>query len=725
MDLLELAEKKFGTLAEAEEKLFTATAEGKLADYSSGNKEADDPANADNWGNDRTLQADRIAWLCTDREASKLVTYRGIQVKGARLDGELDLLFATIAFPLYFENSAFSEQLDLQRAKAIALYLVGTHTRAVNAEGASFHGDVFLRNGFKAEGGLRLLGATIGGDLDCSRGVFRNKGGQALNADGLKVDGDVILRNAFRAKGAVRLLGATIGGNLDCDGGEFTNVDGEALSADGVKVDGGVFLRNGFRAEGEVRLLGATIGGSLECDGGEFSNANGKALSADGLKVHGSVFLRNGFRAEGEVRLPIATIGGDLACSNAQFTNAGNHALTADRVKVDGGVFLSNGFRAEGEVRLLGAAIGGNLECHGSEFSNANAQVLNADGVKVDGSVSLNNGFRAEGEVRFLGATIGSNLDCDDGHFRNEGRRALNADGLKVEGNVFLGEGFECVGEIDFTRARLGSLVFRPAVEPREATLDLRSATIGTFWDDPASWPAPGNLFLHGLTYGELFHKASTDPEQRLAWLRRQPKDQFYPQPYEELAEVLRRSGHEEEGQRILIGRAKDHAEFLFGPEGPKNTWWKCLRDVRWWSYRIWGPLIGYGYRPWRPIWPALVVMFLGCLFFWGGGVGNLMAPTKVAAYTPDGTCEQKEIAEDYPNYNPILYSIDSFVPLVDLRVATYYLPNANRGANVLRWAGLTLTWGSLLRFYLWIHIAAGWMLTTLLVVGLTGLVRR
>ena len=48
-------------------------------------------------------------------------------------------------------------------------------------------------------------------------------------------------------------LGATIGGDLDCSNSRFINPGDQALSADGLDVKGGVFLR-GVRAEGEVRL---------------------------------------------------------------------------------------------------------------------------------------------------------------------------------------------------------------------------------------------------------------------------------------------------------------------------------------------------------------------------------------------------------------------------------------------------------------------------------------
>ena len=84
---------------------------------------------------------------------------------------------------------------------------------------------------------------------------------RALAADRLKTASSLFLRGGFTAKGEVRLLGADIGGNLECGGGTFENPGGNALIAHRLKTAGGVFLRGRFTARGEVRLLGAEIGG--------------------------------------------------------------------------------------------------------------------------------------------------------------------------------------------------------------------------------------------------------------------------------------------------------------------------------------------------------------------------------------------------------------------------------------------------------------------------------
>ena len=70
------------------------------------------------------------------------------------------------------------------------------------------------------------------------------------------------------------------------------------------------------------------------------------------------------------------------------------------------------------------------------------------------------------------------------------------------------------------------------------------------------------------------------------------------------------------------------------------------------------------------------------------------------------------------------MYSLDVFVPLIDLHQAKHWMLNANPGPKLLSIKGFTLHTGVLLRIYLWIHITLGWVITMLLVSGLTGLIR-
>ena len=75
------------------------------------------PEDAETWGSERVLKANRIEWLCTDREAAKLVTRKGVRIKGARIDERLVLSDVDVAFPLTIVRSALPRGIDLQRAR--------------------------------------------------------------------------------------------------------------------------------------------------------------------------------------------------------------------------------------------------------------------------------------------------------------------------------------------------------------------------------------------------------------------------------------------------------------------------------------------------------------------------------------------------------------------------------------------------------------------------------
>ena len=117
---------------------------------------------------------------------------------------------------------------------------------------------MFLHDGFAATsaselGTIRLLGAAIGGQVNCSAARLANTTGPALNADNLQADRDVGLDNGFTAisasaEGTVLLTGAHIRGLLACNGARLENTAGPAFVATGLRVDHDVILADGFTA---------------------------------------------------------------------------------------------------------------------------------------------------------------------------------------------------------------------------------------------------------------------------------------------------------------------------------------------------------------------------------------------------------------------------------------------------------------------------------------------
>jgi hypothetical protein len=332
--------------------------------------------------------------------------------------------------------------------------------------------------------------------------------------------------------------------------------------------------------------------------------------------------------------------------------------ISANGLKVPECIFLGDGFRAEGEVHLRGAVVGGDLDCGKGEFSNKDGTALSADGLKVGGSVFLCDGFKAEGEVLLRNAIIDGAVDCSDGHFVNEHGRALTAGGSKVGEHVFFRSKFSAKGTVSLVAASIRGIFFLGDVDsPEEMVLDLTSAKIGKLFDVRESWLGLGRLLLHGMEYGEIVPQSPTDAETRIVWLRLQ--DGFSPQPYEHLAKVLRERGDGAGARDVLVAKNKDKAERTE------------LTRAEWFWYRFFGPLIGYGHKPWLALRLALVIILFGLLFFKQGYSHGLVTPPSDSAYTKDGNAgipaagdTNRRISEVYPVFNSLVYSIDVFVPI-------------------------------------------------------------
>ncbi len=482
----------------------------------------------------------------------------------------------------------------------------------------------------------------------------------------------------------------------------------------------------------ETKLIGAEIP-ELNLEGTWV-----RSLAADGAKVKGDVFLRNGFRAEGEVRFLGAQIGGDLSCVGGTFKNppqprvAGTgKALSADRAVVKGSVFLRNGFRAEGEVRFVAAQIGGTLECDDATFKNplqpgvaGTDAALNADGIAVKGSVFLRNGFRAEGQVRLLGAQIGGDLSCSNATFSGE----LNAERAGVKGGLF----------------------WRGIVYPERATLDLVNASVGALADDAESWPTPGNLGLDGFVYQRI-SSGPTDAQSRLKWLER--LDSFTPQPYRQLAKVLRDEGNDAGARLVLFEmehrrrKQEDRDWFArvwshilrstigYGYYPTKALWWLAgltVLGLILWFARVWSHIlrwtIGYGYYPAKALWWLATLTVLGLILFWGGYAAGSIAPTDKDAY---GSFKQNShLPPHYESFHASIYSLENALPLVKLGQVDRWQPdpNAEWVCKPARWVPRPLCVAlspTPLRWFRWAQICLGWILATLFVAGVTGIVRK
>ena len=414
-------------------------------------------------------------------------------------------------------------------------------------------------------------------------------------------------------------------------------------------------------------------------------------------------------------------------------------------------VLSLNKVHSTGIVNLLDATIG-SFNANGAHFKYAaepgyywasTRTVLNLNDATIKGGVNLNNGFEADGGITLNGARIGANLSCVSGHYFNPGNVAIDAIGTEIAGYFFLmsaesaGVSFQgggpakVNGSVRFRGTRTSGVIVWQAIFSGSATtphgfiapemsatvlfwwvdvtldsgaqLDLTGASIGYLADQERSWPAPGNLVIDGLTYsGFQSGQGPADADTRLKWLALQPG--YHPQPYRQLAKVLREAGDEKGAVKVLIAEGDGRYRQMGLPGRLLGTFLKYT--------------IGYGHRPLLALFWSLGVVLLGWATVSIGSRAGVMARSWPEHKPADATQSHEEL-------HPLLYSLDTFLPVVDLHQEYYWWPDATASGSVSVFGrGITVS-GRLLRHYLWLQIIAGWLLTGIFIAGFTGLIRN
>jgi len=199
-----------------------------------------------------------------------------------------------------------------------------------------------------------------------------------------------------------------------------------------------------------------------------------------------------------------------------------------------------------------------------------------------------------------------------------------------------------------------------------------------------------------GFVYEHIDSRASISAKDQFQWLDLQSNKIFSTQPYEQLATLFHAIGLQEDERKVLVRKNRAYAK-------RKKNWKEAFWEF-WW-FGLFGRAIGYGYRLWRVFIPIVFVIGLSTYLF--GSHQDLFLPTSASPKIVE-THQSQAPTASYPKFCPVAYSVETFLPFLKLGISQYWTPNS----------------GSWLQTYLWLHIAAGWILTTLWVGGLTGLLK-
>ena len=193
-------------------------------------------------------------------------------------------------------------------------------------------------------------------------------------------------------------------------------------------------------------------------------------------------------------------------------------------------------------------------------------------------------------------------------------------------------------------------------------------SSIGTFDDDSKSWPESGKLLLDGLVYERFSGGAPKDAKKRLDWLARQ--ESFAPQPYRQLAKVLRNEGNDAGARRVLAKRESLRRVYE-NRDLPRHIQLSRLALsalLRW--------TIGYGYYASSALWWLVGLALLGVVLFWGGYCAGSIAPTDKQAY--DSFKQNSQLPHNYEGFHPFVYSLENSFPLVKLGQVDHWQPDPN-----------------------------------------------
>jgi len=164
---------------------------------------------------DLSIRAGFIRYLALGGCPSHRPHPKGVTITGGLIQGGLDLDMCEVTGRLVLSKCRFEKGVRVVDATLGALILTGSKLTHLTAHGVVVKGNVWINDGFKSKGPVDLSGATIGGQLSCVRGEFRNEHGDAFAAQNAQVAEIFYWRDVTVEKGSVRLTGMNVAGLAD------------------------------------------------------------------------------------------------------------------------------------------------------------------------------------------------------------------------------------------------------------------------------------------------------------------------------------------------------------------------------------------------------------------------------------------------------------------------------------------------------------------------------
>lgn len=412
--------------------------------------------------------------------------------------------------------------------------------------------------------------------------------------------------------------------------------------------------------------------------------------------------------------------------------------LSLHRTKINGDLNLNEGFRVDFGIDAIGATISGRVDLSEADISNYGAVAFSGDGMRVGVDLDAK-GTEFEGSIHLYGARI---------------KRDLCLSGAKIDGFLFL----SC--------AVIGGVLSITKLSGRVQRADLSDCRARILEDDHSTYKVFQDFVVDGLDYKRLVSSIPT--QDRIAnllstsnhrsldatgsgptyrnhceWLRDIEDVDFAPEPFTQLARVLRRSGDRSGAAKTLYWREVRVRQVAYnraqaGVDGTvRAAFFSIVADIRRVLNIFFRYLYGYGHRPeWSLFWIFWIILLTALLYGKVYAEGQ-MAPNSDVILNSKHWLDAIRIASeigsnplhvwsgysgtepmpsyiDYETFGAFYYAVDLFIPLDAIGQENSWSPSYDRG-----WWG-TIGWW--MRFPVQL---AGWITTAIGAAALAGLIGK
>jgi hypothetical protein len=217
----------------------------------------------------RRLSASFLVDVLTKTPWREQIPFSGVHIVGARIEGDMDLVYARIDRTLFVENSRIDNDVKLESMRAAGdVRFVGS--RVAGAFSANqFYGEQLLdlhRSEFRKRVDLKLM--KVDGNVYMEGALFESE----LDATGMQVAGNLLIsttETAFKCANlqkpdspCVRLTSADVKGQLALAG---ASIEGR-VDADSLRVGNNAFLRL-TKCTGAINMIASHIEGRFDLRG--------------------------------------------------------------------------------------------------------------------------------------------------------------------------------------------------------------------------------------------------------------------------------------------------------------------------------------------------------------------------------------------------------------------------------------------------------------------------